>query len=90
MDDDSNDRSHNFIDSINSSGCMHIVNNSKFDKKIYNIINDRNEFINYIFTDLNNNSNIAIVSQSRRQYEEYKKLICEDYTARETDDCYFP
>ena len=90
MDGDLNDRSYNVIDFVDSRECMHIVNNSKFDKKIYNIINDRNEFINYIFTDLNNNSNIAIVSQSRRQYEEYKKLICEDYTARETDDCYFP
>ena len=94
MDGDLHERTYNFIDSINLTESIHIVNNSIFDKKTYNVINDRNEFINFIFNDLNNNLNIAIISQSRRQCDDYKKLLSDNfpnkiikiYTSM-TDDC---
>ena len=68
MDGDLAYRSYDFVDSLNSCGSTHthIVNNSKFDKKQYHIINNRNKFINYF--------NIALVSQSRRQCD-YRKLL---------------
>ena len=71
MDGDLTYRSYDFVDSINSCGSAHIVNNSEFDKKKYHIINNRNEFINYF--------NISLVSQSRRQCEDYQKLLSEHY-----------
>ena len=79
MDGDLGERTFDFVDSINATKSMHIVNKSIFDKKIYNIINDRNGFINYLIDDLNNNLNIAIISQSRRQCDDYKKLLLQKF-----------
>ena len=82
MDGDIGQRTYDFVDSINSTKNMHIVNTSIFDKKIYNIINDRNEFINYLIDDLNNNLNIAIVSQSRRQCDDYQKILLQKFPSK--------
>ena len=45
------------------------------EQKIYNIVNDRNEYINNIISDLDNNNNICIISQSRSECENFYNFI---------------
>ena len=74
LDGDLSNRSFSFINSI-SLEQINIINEFKIEKKIYNIVNDRNEYINNIINDLDNNKNICIVSQSRTECENFYKLL---------------
>ena len=44
-------------------------------QKTYNIVNDRNDYINNIINDLDNNKNIAIISQSRSECDNFYNLL---------------
>ena len=45
------------------------------EQKTYNIMNDRNKYINNIISDLNDNKNIAIISQSRSECDNFYNLL---------------
>ena len=49
------------------------------EQKTYNIVNDRNEYINNIITDLNDNKNIAIISQSRTECNNFYNLLTDKF-----------
>ena len=78
LDGDIFDRSYSFINSI-SLEQINIINNIKMEEKTYNIVNDRNEYINDIITDLNNNKNIAIISQSRSECDNFYNLLTDKF-----------
>ena len=78
LDGDLSHRGYSFINSI-SSEQINIINNIKMEKKPYNIINDRNEYINNIISDLNNNKNICIVSQSRSECDNVYNLLTDKF-----------
>ena len=77
LDGDLNDRAYTFINNFGKS--LNIVNNIKINQRIYNVITDDNLFLDQIFSDLDNNKKIVIVSQSRRKVEDYTKIIKEKY-----------
>ena len=78
LDGDICDRGYSFINSI-SENQINILNVVKFNKKIYNIVNDRDYFINDIIDKLNNNNKIVVVCQSRRESENFYKLLNDEF-----------
>ena len=78
LDGDLSDRGYSFINSI-STKQINVVNNIKMVQKIYNIVNDRNQYITDIMTDLDNNNKIAIISQSRSECDNFYKLLTEKF-----------
>ena len=74
LDGDLSNRGYSFINSI-SSEQINIINKIKMEHKTYNIVNDRNEYITNIICDLDNNKNIAIISQSRSECDNFYNLL---------------
>ena len=72
LDGDISDRGYSFINCI-SNKQINIVNNIKMEKKIYNVVNERNQYITSIINDVDNNKKIAIISQSRCECENFYK-----------------
>ena len=78
LDGDLSYRGYSFINSI-SSEQMNVINNIKMQQKIYNIENNRNKYINNIINDLDNNKNIAIISQSRSECDNFYNLLIDKF-----------
>ena len=70
LDGDLSERGYSFINSI-SLEQTNLINKIIMEQKTYNILNDRNEYINDIISDLNNNKKICIVSQSRSECDNF-------------------
>ena len=49
------------------------------EQKNYNIANNRNDFINNVINDLDNNNNICIVSQSRSECDNFYNLLTDKF-----------
>jgi hypothetical protein len=77
LDGDTSNRTFSYISHFGNS--ININNNIKFNQKIYNIINDDNDFKNNIYNNLNKNNKIAIVSQSRRECESLHNIFKNKY-----------
>ena len=78
LDGDLSDRGYSFINSI-SSEQINVINNIKMEQKTYNIVFNRNEYIHNIITDLINNKNIAIISQSRSECDNFYNLLTDKF-----------
>ena len=78
LDGDLSDRGYSFINSI-SSEQINVINDIKMEQKTYNIVFNRNEYIHNIITDLINNKNIAIISQSRSECDNFYNLLTDKF-----------
>jgi len=77
LDGDINSRAYSFVNSFGDG--LYIENEYKKNKKIFNIIDDVDNFDKLLFKSLDNNEKVVIVSQSRTQadiyYKKLKKLM---------------
>jgi hypothetical protein len=80
LDGDISNRTYNFISNFGES--INIVNLCKFDKKIFNIVDDTSYFENKIIESIDANLKIAIVSQSRKKAEDIGNMLLKKYPTK--------
>ena len=77
MDGDTSNRTYNFINNFGSS--INIINTVKKNKKIFNFIDNKQNYKNLIYKELDDNKKIVIVSQSKKDAEALKIEIENKY-----------
>lgn len=91
LDGDTSNRTYNFINSF--GGSINIINNVKFNNKIFNVIDNNEIFRNEIYKSLDENKKIVVVCQPAKGAESlkmdlvarYPELVIMLYTSM-TDD----